>query len=139
MRAHRKTRRRAKQLRWPMTRCETILWTRLQGERLMGLHFRKQHPVGPYIADFACVKARLLVEVDGETHWREEERRRDARRTAFLEREGWTILRVWNDEVYRNEQGVVETIGEWAVNGVEERRRRPRHPPGFAGRPLPSR
>jgi very-short-patch-repair endonuclease len=51
------------------------------------------------------------VEVDGETHWREHERRRDARRTAFLEREGWAILRVWNDEVYRNEQGVVETIG----------------------------
>ena len=112
-----------------MTRCETILWTRLQDNRLMGLHFRKQHPVGPYIADFACVKARLLVEVDGETHWREEERRRDARRTAFLEREGWTILRVWNDEVYRNETGVVETIGMWAVNGIEERRRRPRHPP----------
>jgi len=116
-----------------MTRAETILWTRLQDNRLMGLHFRKQHPVGPYIADFACVKARLLVEVDGETHWREHERRRDARRTAYLEREGWTILRVWNDEVYRNEEGVVETIGEWAVNGKEARRLR--HPPGFAGQP----
>ena len=80
MRVHRRTRARAKQLRWPMTRCETILWTRLQRNQLMGLHFRKQHPVGPFIADFACVKARLLVEVDGETHWREHERRRDARR-----------------------------------------------------------
>lgn len=116
-----------------MTRCETILWTRLQDNQLMGLHFRKQHPVGPYIADFACVKARLLVEVDGETHWREHERARDARRTAFLESEGWTVLRVRNDEVYRNEQGVVETIGDWAVNGMERRRLRPR-----SGWPLPS-
>jgi very-short-patch-repair endonuclease len=94
MQVHRRTRTRAKKLRWPMTRCETILWTRLQDHQLLGLHFRKQHPVGPYIADFACVKARLVVEVDGETHWREDERRRDARRTAFLERDGWTILRV---------------------------------------------
>ncbi len=109
MRAHRRTRTRAKQLRWPLTRAETILWTRLQRNKLMQLHFRKQHPVGPYIADFACVKARLLVEVDGETHWREHERRRDARRTAFLEGEGWTILRVWNAEVYGNESGVVAT------------------------------
>jgi very-short-patch-repair endonuclease len=120
-----------------MTRCETILWTRLQHHRLMGLHFRKQHPVGPYIADFACVKARLLVEVDGETHWREEERRRDARRTAFLEREGWTVLRVWNDEVYRNEQGVVETIGDWAMNGITARRAI--RPPASGRQPLPSR
>jgi very-short-patch-repair endonuclease len=70
----------------------------LRKDQLMGLHFRKQHPVGPYIADFACAKARLIVEVDGETHWTVEQRRRDARRTAFLEQDGWTVLRVWNDE-----------------------------------------
>lgn len=122
MRADRKTRKRAKAMRWPMTRAETILWSRLQRNRLMGLHFRKQHPVSPYVADFACVTARLLVEVDGETHWREFERARDARRTAFLEREEWTILRVWNAEVYGNEQGVVETIGRWALNGIAERK-----------------
>ncbi|MDP3493939.1 MAG: endonuclease domain-containing protein [Hyphomonadaceae bacterium] len=121
MRVHRKTRSRAKAMRWPMTRAETILWTRLQRARLMGLHFRKQHPVGPYIADFACVKARLVVEVDGETHWREAERMRDARRTAFLEAEGWTILRVWNADVYSNEEGVVETIGRYAANGIAGR------------------
>ena len=103
----------------------------------MGLHFRKQHPVGPYIADFACVRVRLLVEVDGETHWREHERRRDARRTAFLERDGWTILRVWHGEVYSNEEGAVETIGMWAMNGIErERARRAIRP--LRGRPLPS-
>ena len=121
MQVHRKTRRRAKAMRWPMTRAETILRTRLQRARLMGLHFRKQHPVGPYIADFACVKARLLVEVDGETHWREDERRRDARRAAFLEAEGWAILRVWNSDVYENEEGVVETVARFAMNGVAAR------------------
>lgn len=121
MRVQRKTRVRAKAMRWPMTRAETILWTRLQRARLMGLHFRKQHPVGPFIADFACVKARLLVEVDGETHWREDERRRDARRLAFLEGEGWTILRVWNADVYENENGVVETIARFAMNGLGAR------------------
>lgn len=126
MRADRKTRKRAKAMRWPMTRAETILWTRLQRNQLMGLHFRKQHPVGPYVADFACVTARLLIEVDGETHWREFERARDARRTVFLEADGWTILRVWNAEVYENEQGVVETVGRWALNGIEGRKRSPR-------------
>ena len=127
-----------------MTRCEVIIWTRLQRSRLMNLHFRKQHPVGPYIADFACLRARLLVEIDGETHWREHERRRDARRTAYLEGEGWTILRVWNDEVYRNEEDVVETIARFALNGIEERAHRsprasPQHPPASGGQPLPSR
>ncbi len=115
---------------------ETILCTRLQKSRLLKLHFRKQHPVGPYIADFACVKARLLVEVDGETHWREHERRRDARRTAYLEGEGWTILRVRNGEVYGNETGVVETIMMRAVD--EMRARGMWRPPGVGAAPPPA-
>ncbi len=110
-------------MRWPMTRAETILWTRLQRGRLSGFHFRKQHPVGPFIADFACVSSRLIVEVDGETHWREHERERDARRTAFLESEGWAILRVWNEDVYTNEQGVAETILAWVTDGMGRERR----------------
>jgi len=126
MRANRKTRKRAKELRWPMTPAEVIVWTRVQRGRLMGFHFRKQHPVGPYIADFACVKSRVIVEIDGETHWREFERRRDAARTAFLEREGWAILRVWNSDVYGNEDGVVETILRWVIEGREREAHRAR-------------
>ena len=122
MRAHRRTRGRAKQLRWPMTRAETILWTRLQRGRLNGFHFRKQHPLTPYIVDFACVKSRVIVEVDGETHWQAFERKRDARRTAMLEQDGWEIVRVWNDEVYRNEDGVVETILMRVMAGMERER-----------------
>ena len=119
MRVPRKTRTRAKAMRWPMTRAEVILWTRLQRGRLNHFHFRKQHPVGPYIADFACVPSRVLIEVDGETHWQEDARRRDARRTSFLEREGWTILRVWNSEVYDNEAGVVETVLRVVMEGAD--------------------
>lgn len=119
MQVHRKTRARAKAMRWPMTPAEVILWTRLQRGRLNGFHFRKQHPVGPFITDFACVKSRVIIEIDGETHWREDERRRDARRTAFLEREGWAILRVWNSDVYENEAGVVETVLAWVMDGME--------------------
>lgn len=118
MRSNRKTRRRAKELRRPMTRAEVILWTRLQKRQVMGLHFRKQHPAGPYIADFACVETKLIVEVDGATHSTEDERAHDERRRQYLEAQGWTILRVWNDEVYRNENGVVETIMDWARGGV---------------------
>jgi len=109
-------------MRWPMTPAEVIVWTRLQGGRLSGFHFRKQHPVGPFIADFACVKSRVLIEIDGETHWRDFERRRDAVRTAFLERAGWTVVRVWNADVYGNEDGVVETVLRFVVAGEEGRR-----------------
>lgn len=106
-----------------MTRAEVILWTRLQKRQVMGLHFRKQHPVTPYIADFACVEAKLIIEVDGATHTGEDERAHDERRRQYLEAQGWSILRVWNDEVYRNETGVVETIMNWARAGIEGRKR----------------
>jgi very-short-patch-repair endonuclease len=72
--------------------------------------FRNQHPIGPYIADFACVQLKLVVEVDGETHSSVLERRHDARRTAFIESGGWSILRFWNSEVYENLEGVVRVI-----------------------------
>ena len=110
MRAKPETRDRAKAMRRAMTRAETILWTRLRRRQVLGLLFRRQMPIGPYIADFACAAARLVVEVDGETHWTDEQRAHDERRRQFIEGEGWTILRVWNAEVFGNEIGVVETI-----------------------------
>jgi very-short-patch-repair endonuclease len=108
-----------------MTRAEVILWTRLQRRQAMGLHFRKQHPVGPYIPDFSCVKAGLIVEVEGAMHSTGDERAHDERRRKYLEAQGWTILRVWNDEIYRNENGVVETIMDWARAGLAGRAIRP--------------
>ncbi len=114
-----------------MTQAEVFVWVRLQRGRLSGFHFRKQHPVGPFIADFACASSRVLIEIDGETHWRDFERRRDAVRTAFLERAGWTVVRFQNAEVYSNEDGVVETVLRFVSEGEEAS--------AASRRPLPSR
>jgi very-short-patch-repair endonuclease len=101
---------RAKALRRKLTTAERILWSRLKGRQLGGWMFRVQHPVGPYIADFACVKQRLVVEVDGATHSTDAERRHDDVRTAYLKQEGWTIMRFWNHEVRTNLDGVLQVI-----------------------------
>jgi very-short-patch-repair endonuclease len=103
---------RARAMRQNMTRAETILWTRLRKRQVMGLHFRRQKRIGSYFTDFVCAKARLVVEVDGPTHTSEDQRAYDARRERFIERAGWTVFRVWNSEVYGNEDGVVEAIME---------------------------
>jgi very-short-patch-repair endonuclease len=98
---------RARALRRRLTRAETILWSRLR-RGIAGMHFRRQHPIGPYIADFACIRARLVVEVDGATHCSDEERRHDARRETFLRSRSWQIIRVTNDDVYRSLDAVLE-------------------------------
>ncbi len=112
MRVTPKTRARAKSLRANFTDAERILWSRLKNKQLFGHHFRAQHPIGPYIVHFACVRERLVIEVDGETHSTQTELAHDVRRTRFLEREGWHVLRFWNDEVYKNLDGVLRAITE---------------------------
>jgi very-short-patch-repair endonuclease len=67
--------------------------------------FRRQHPIGPYIADFACVAAKLVVEVDRLAHWTAEQLAHDAKRTRFLESKGWRVLRVSSGDVYGNLDG----------------------------------
>src|SRR6202166_4199115 len=89
---------RARALRRRLTNAETILWSKLR-HGVGGMRFRRQHPIGPYIADFACIRARLVVEVDGATHSSDEERLHDARREAFLRSQSWQIIRVTNVEV----------------------------------------
>lgn len=93
-----------------MTEAEVVLWTFLRRRALHGYKFRRQHPIGPYIADFACVSARLVIEVDGATHSTPEELAHDAKRTAFLEKAGWRILRVNNIDVFENMDGVWQTV-----------------------------
>jgi very-short-patch-repair endonuclease len=73
-----------------------------------GVKFRFQSPVGPYVADFLCVEARLIVELDGGQHGRQIEK--DAQRTLELEAAGYTVIRFWNNEVLANTEGVLETI-----------------------------
>ena len=106
----RHTIKRARQLRRAMTRAEVILWQHLRKRQLAGHRFRRQVPVGPYIADFACVECCLIVEVDGETHSRQGEVDHDTRRTAFLEAKGWHVHRVWNNDVYDNLEGVLDGV-----------------------------
>jgi very-short-patch-repair endonuclease len=104
------TRRRARRLRNRMTKAETVLWTRLKGRSLYGWRFRRQHPIGPYIADFACRERMIVVEIDGATHAKADELQHDARRTAFMEERGWSVMRFWNREIYENLEGVVASV-----------------------------
>jgi very-short-patch-repair endonuclease len=92
---------------------EVLLWSQLRWDT-HGFRFRRQHPIGPYIADFACVPARLVIEVDGGTHCTDAERRHDALREAFLRSQRWHVLRVWNGDVYDALDCVVELVCQTA-------------------------
>ena len=94
-----------------MTDAERKLWSLLRNNRL-GAKFRRQVPYCPYILDFYCVKARLVIELDGSQHYTPEGRRRDAKRDAYLRSEGLEVLRFLNDEVLSNEEGVEQVIYE---------------------------
>ncbi|QKK08041.1 MAG: DUF559 domain-containing protein [Planctomycetota bacterium] len=108
MNAPKLSRERAKRLRQDQTPPEGILWSRLRSRRLGGYKFRRQHPIGPYIADFFCHDAQLIVEVDGATHG--PRRAQDARRDAWFDQRGIRTLRVPATEVFRNLDGVLVTI-----------------------------
>ena len=107
---------RSRAMRTEMSDCERRLWWRLRNRQLAGCKFRRQHPVGPFIADFACIEARLIIEVDGETHGNDEQESRDAQRAAWLERHGWRVLRFWSTDVAAELDWVVERIWE-AITG----------------------
>ncbi len=91
-----------------MTDAELRLWMRLRREQLPGFRFRRQVPVGPYVVDFACLKAHLVVEVDGSQHAQALEH--DQRRTAWLGSQGYRVLRFWDNDVLLQTDGVVESI-----------------------------
>ena len=101
---------RARNLRRRSTDAERILWHELRGRRFDGLRFRRQQPIGPYIVDFYCSEARLVIELDGETHRGRE--LADRERQSRLELEGLRVLRAGNEEVYDNLEGVLEAIWE---------------------------
>lgn len=98
----------AKALRRNPTDAEKRLWWRLRRQQLRGCRFRRQAPIGKYIVDFVCYAPRLVIEVDGGQH--DAGRHRDEARTRWLEREGFRVLRFWNNEVPENIDGVVQRI-----------------------------
>src|SRR6185437_4507096 len=110
----------ARQLRKDMTPAEKVLWERLRFQRLAGFRFRRQHPAGPFILDFACVSIQLGVELDGWVH--DATGRYDQRRDAFLTEHGWTMLRFRNEEIVFGLDEVVARIGETAARLREAQR-----------------
>ena len=101
---------RARVLRSSQVRAEDKLWDELRGRRLSGFKFVRQAAIGPYFADFLCREKKLVVEVDGGTHGSALEIAKDAARTATLELLGYRVLRVDNEEVERNVDGVLMSI-----------------------------
>ncbi len=99
---------RARVLRREDTEAEARLWNALRARRLGGWRWRRQVPKGPFIVDFLCVEACLVVELDGGQH--SEQAAYDARRTAYLESLGLRVIRFWNSSVLTNRDGVCDTI-----------------------------
>src|SRR5207244_3911257 len=99
---------RARDLRRDGSRAERKVWELLRARRIEGAKFRRQHPISPYFADFACISRKLVIEVDGEHHAFQLEA--DARRTAAMEGEGWRVVRFWANEVVQNPEGIWSAI-----------------------------
>jgi very-short-patch-repair endonuclease len=88
----------ARHFRRNLTDAEARLWFRLKGKP-DGLHFRRQHLIGPFIADFYCAAARLVIEIDGQVHATEDVAERDERRTAYLQSQNLTVYRLAGADV----------------------------------------
>ena len=99
---------RARNLRRNSTHAERALWLLFRDRRLCGYKFRRQVPIGPYIVDFVCYQSKLIIEVDGGQH--QEQGQYDNTRTAWLESEGFTVLRFWNNDVLTNRDGLLEVV-----------------------------
>ena len=102
-----KSTRRARSLRRRSTRAEWVLWLALRDRRLAGLKFARQQPIGLYFVDFVCREQRLIIEVDGGQH---ADSASDRRRDAYLNSLGYLIVRVWNNEVLGNLDGVLQML-----------------------------
>ena len=102
---------RAKQLHRNMTETEAKLWKHLRAHRIDDVHFRNQHAIGNYIADFCAPRYKLIIELDGSQHLEQNEY--DAERTTFFESKGYRVIRFWNNEVSNNLDFVLKVI--WDV------------------------
>ena len=101
----------AKSFRRRLTLAETILWAELRRDRI-GHHIRRQHPIGPYITDFACAPMKVVIEVDGISHLSENAVARDAQRDAYFKARGWRVLHIQNEDVFKNLNAVLEHISK---------------------------
>ena len=105
----------ARELRKNMTESETILWNEIKEGKIFNLHFRRQHPINRFIADFYCHKTRLVIELDGCIHLSKEQKERDQERDSIMKEFGLTVLRFTNNEVRNNIPAVINRIKEHCV------------------------
>jgi very-short-patch-repair endonuclease len=117
----------ARKLRQETTVAEAILWKHLRGRELLGMKFRRQVPIGPYIADFACVSKRLIIELDGRPHETVEQRARDQIRDDWFSNHGWRVLRLSNERL----------IGGAALDDISRVLAAPSSAPASPGHLLP--
>lgn len=105
-----RTLQRAKKLRRDMSDEERILWTLLRDRRFAAFKFRRQVPLGDFVADFVCYERKLVIELDGSQHAEPEQAAFDAKRTLALEAAGFRVLRIWTSDLFKEREGVFETI-----------------------------
>lgn len=110
----------AKMLRLNMTRHEKLLWEELRLNKIIGLRFKSQHPIDTFIVDFYCHKLMLVIEVDGESHNSEDQKKYDQNRTMMMKELGITILRFRNEQVENRLQEVVEVIKEKCIDLIDQ-------------------
>jgi 2-methylaconitate isomerase len=101
---------RARSLRQNQTDTEQRIWSKLRGRRFAGFKFRRQVPLGHYIVDFVCFDRRVILELDGGQHGEQDAKNYDAERTAWLESQGFRVARIWNHEVWEDDEAVEEFL-----------------------------
>ena len=112
-RSNPKTRTRAIELRKELTPAERKLWTMIRNDQL-GVNFRRQHAIGNYIPDFVCIQKQLIIELDGGQH--AEMEGADEIRDSWMRAEGFKVIRFWNNDVFQNLEGVLETIRKHLIS-----------------------
>ena len=116
------TKAKRRDLRKNMTKAESVLWRKIKGKQLFGIKFRRQFSIGKYIVDFYCPRYKLAIEVDGDSHyWNEEAKVYDRQRQTYIESFGIRFLRFPNAEIYQNMDGVLLAI-EKKIEEIENER-----------------
>lgn len=116
-----RNRQNARRMRRALTEPELKFWNAVRAHRLMGLSFRRQMPIGGYIADFACAEHRLIIEIDGATHSLDKQIKRDDQRDAALNALGWRVIRFTNDEIlYHLDEACMHILRVIGIERFEE-------------------
>lgn len=107
-----KTLQRIRNLRKNATPQEIIFWSKIKNRNFKSLKFRRQHQIGKYIVDFICLEKKLIIELDGWQH--SEQENYDLERTKYLENQGFKVMRIWNEEINSNLDGVFLKLEEFS-------------------------